>query len=674
MIWPILSIGLLVTAQVDTTAVEPPPEQTHPRFFLTASDVTRARQAVGTNEQFARRVEDLTTRAKSANVAELPSLDRDWWESSREKPWAETYQQVFRHTWLNPYDWADLARTCAYANLLQPSPELAEKAKATLLSLSNYTFEFEHYDVGMNYTVWGIVALEACDILHDSFDERQRQRLDAFFERFYEAVKKNDDYWIEHEPGGKLNNHYAWHKLCFVATGLFFDHPERIDSAFEGPKGIDFLMRHGFTDDGLWREGAIPYQFAATSPLVKTAELLDNAGHARSLYDGTGTGGGRDLRLAHDALLNLLFPDRRLPTIGDCYAARRHLGAYTDFEVLWRRFADPHYAWLLRDADNRSQSALIQGPAELPQGVPPEQHSRLWPEAGYVALRSVEGADYWSGRGWTLFGTYSANSVHSNADKLSIQLFGAGHLWLPDLEARSSEVHAFSSSVQAQLNRHTVCHNTLLVDRQGQRHPRKRLDLIEYHVLPSAKRVTMGDLDEQLYAGVRQLRTCIVRDQYVLDVFQVAADKPRQLVWLVHVDGISTGSSAGPSAPADLPDSGAWSYLVLPRTAGVADRSWETFRHDERHFRMDLLTSAPAELVQCGFPRDDGADPESVPMRMFRIDATEGWFAAVYQCGPEPPQAAQISLAPAELGNWTATVEINGRRFDHCVPQLAELD
>lgn len=455
--------------------------------------------------------------------------------------------------------------------------------------------------------------------------------------------------------------------------GLFYNRPERVEAAFEGPKGIDFLIRHGFTDDGLWREGSIPYQFAATIPLVKAAELLDNARHARSLYRGGQTGDGRDLRLAHIALLNLLFPDRRLPTVGDCYAVRRHLGEYGDFEVLCRRFSDPRLAWLLRDTEKRSERALFEGAADLPVGVPPEQHSRLWPEAGYVALRSVEGAEYWSGRGWTLFGTYSGNHVHSNADKLSIQLFGEGHLWLPDLEARSSEVHAFSSNVQAQLNRHTICHNTLLVDGRSQRHPGKRLDLIEYHVLPSVKRVTMGDLNERLYPDVKQVRTCIVRDEYVLDVFQVAADKPRQLAWLVHVDGTSTGGSAGQSARADLPDTGAWSYLLSPRKADPNKTCWEAFRHGDRHFRIDLKCSVPAELVQCGFPRDDSDNPEVVPMRIFRAEATEAWFAAIYQCGSVPPHAARVSLAPGELGNWTATVEINSCRLNHRVPRLAEL-
>ncbi|HID76318.1 MAG TPA: hypothetical protein EYP56_10020 [Planctomycetaceae bacterium] len=677
MLWPVLCVALLAAVQREAGGAAAVHRPHHPWLFLTAADVQRVHQAVRTNAQFARWAEELVARAESADEAELPSLDRAWWDAERGKPWRDTYPAVFQHTWLDPYAWADLARTCAYANMLRPSPGLVEKAKRLLLELADFTFEFEHYDVGLNYTVWGVVALEAYDILHESFDKAERRRLDAFFERFYRAVKKNDDYWVEHEPGGTLNNHYAWHKLCFVATGLFFARPERIDEAFEGPRGINFLMRYGFSDNGLWREGAIPYQFAATSPLLLAAELLENAGHRRSLYRGGETFDGRNLRLAYDALLGLLFPDRRLPTIGDCYGRRPHLGEHADFETLCRRFKDPRYAWLLRDAPRRCDDLLFRGSADLPQGTPPEQRCRLWPEAGYVALRAVEGTDYWSGRGWTLFATYSANRVHSNADKLSIQLFADGHLWLPDLEARSSEVHAFSSRVQARLNRHTICHNTLLVDRRNQRHPRRRLDLVEYHVLPGLKRVTIGDLSGQLYPHVRQLRTCIVREGYVLDVFQAnrirSHGTPSRLAWLLHIDGTPGNSSMPPGRGFDLPAADPWSYLIRPTKADLPGRYWEVLCHGRQHFRLDVATSDPGELIRCGFPLDDSDSPDVVPMRMFCLDTSEGWFAAVYQCGPEPPPAARIRLSAGELGNWLVTVEIDGQRFAHRVPQLSEL-
>ncbi len=519
------------------------------------------RQSVLVNKTFARWADELVAEAQGAKLSELPPLERTWWEKDRAKPWSETYPQVYHHTWIVPEHWAELARQCAWGGLLRPESKLSDKARETLLALADFTFEFEHYDVGLNYTVWTLEAMEAYDILFDSFTPGQRKKIDAFFERFLAAVEKNDEYWVRHEPGGGLNNHYAWHKLGLVAMGVFYRRPELVDRALDGPKGIEFLMRHGFTDDGLWLEGSIPYQMAATTPLVKAAELLENVGHARRLY-GDESGDGRTLKGAYDALLPLVFPDRTLPTIGDCYGDRPHLGQCADWEILCRRFADFRYAWLLSDMPRRSREALFGGLAELPPAGPPPQFSRLWPEHGYAALRSVEGTDYWSGRGWSLFATYSCNRVHENFDKLSIILFADGHLWLPDSEALPSEEHSFSAKVQSELNRQTLCHNTLLVDGRSQRFPAGPLELVEYQSLPRVKRLSMGDRAGLLYPGVSQLRTCLVRDEYVLDFFQVSSAGPHDLDWIVHVDGraekrlrrrAGRAHQPAPAGPLDVP-------------------------------------------------------------------------------------------------------------------------
>jgi len=646
-----------------------PAGDAHPRVFLTAADVARVQKAVATRPDFARWAEQLVRRAETAKIADLPPLERAWWEKDRSKPWRDTYPQVFHHTWIVPERWAELARDCARAHLVRPAAKLDQKGKQVLLALAGFTFEFEHYDVGLNYTVWSVAALEAYDILYDAFTPAERKRVDAFFARFLAALEKNDRYWIEHEPGGALNNHYAWHKLAFVAMGLFYDRPELVERAFTGPKGIEFLMRHGFTDDGLWLEGSIPYQLAATTPLVWAAEMLENAGHKRRLYTGD-AGDGRTLKSAYDALIPLVFPDRTLPAIGDCYGVRPHLARRPDWETLNRRFPDPRYAWLLSDAGRRPH-ALFQGAAELPVADPPGQFSKLWPEHGYAALRSVEGPAYWTGRGWTLFATWSNHLVHENADKLSVQLFADGHLWLPDCEAKPSAEHSFSAPVQSALNRETLCHNTLLVDAHSQRFPDGRLDLVEYQVLPQVKRVSMGDLAGRLYPGVRQLRTCLVRADYVLDFFQVQADRARSLAWVTHVDALPAGSSSpGPAKPFALPGQAPWSYLRGAEEVVVPGPYWEVFRHGERRFRIDLATSSPQQLVRCGFPRDDGPKAEVIPMRMFRSDASSAWYAAVYRSGVKADEPLKVSVVPGPLDSWLVTVDVSSSRFVHRLPRL----
>jgi len=288
-------------------------------------------------------------------------------------------------------------------------------------------------------------------------------------------------------------------------------------------------------------------------------------------------------------------------------------------------------------------------------------------------LRSVEGTDYWWGKGWSLFATYSNAPVHQNADKLSIMLYGNSHHWLVDCEARAGVYHAFSSAVQRELNRETVCHNTLLVDGVGQRHPDRRLDLVEYAMLPDAKRLTIGDLDGRLYQDVRQLRTVIVRDEYVLDVFQVEAPEEHDYAWLTHIDGLPSDGSVTEWLPTDLPDAPPWKWLRDPRKADVAGAYWETFTHDEERFRIDAVSDGPVEVVQCGFPRDDGPSPETYAMRMLRCKRPSARFVALYHLGADADSPAEIAMTVTEMGRFEVVIQLAGRDWRHLVPDLKSL-
>lgn len=648
----------------DPGAAAPAPDRAHPFLFITTADVERAVRGIQRGGIFAGLAKDLAARAETNRIEDLPPLETAWWQVAKLKLWSDTYPDVFHHTWIVPMKWADLARNCARASLVSPSPSLAAKGRRILLRLSDYTFEFEHFDVGMNYTVWGLAALDAYDILYAGFTPSEQERLDRFFERYLVAVRKSDDYWIEHEPGGRLNNHYAWHKLGLGMIGVFYGRPELVERALRGPKGVVDMLEQGFKDDGLWLEGSIPYQFAETAPLVVLAQALENARHPESLFRYRSPN-GHGLKQSYDALVPLLFPDRTLPTIGDCYARRAHIGESPDWEVLYRQFHEPAYAWIIGNRKPRVPQALFTGAIEPPPGVPPTQASRLWPEMGYVALRSNEGTHYWSGGGWSLFATYSGQPVHDHADKLSLMLYADGHLWLPDLEAKTSAEHAFSSATQAQLNRQTLCHNTLLVDGRSQRFPGQRLDLLDFTNTPGLKQATIGDLQGRLYEGVRQVRTLVVTTNYVLDFFQAASGTPREFSWLTHVDGSpATGSIRATNAFA-LPASVPWSYLRDARSAPANGPWWETFSAGRQTFRMDCLSDGLAEVVQCGFPRDDSSGASVVPMRLVTRRGTNAWFLAVYRLAPTPDEPAGLGIAPAGPGQVEITLHLAGRTYHH---------
>jgi hypothetical protein len=706
------------------TASPATPGRSHPFLFVTTADIERARDGIKRSSAFADLATELTARATTNRLEDLPPLEREWWQAAKHKPWRDTYPEVFHHTWIVPLKWAELARNCARANLVAPSAQLAAKAKRVLLQLSDYTYEFEHYDVGMNYTIWTLAALDAYDILYADLTAAERARVDAFFERYLAALRKNDDYWIEHEPGGRLNNHYAWHKLGLSMIGVFYGRPELVERALRGPKGVEQMLAQGFKDDGLWLEGSIPYQFAETAPLVILAQMLENARYPEDLFRYRSPN-GYSLKGAYDALIPLLFPDCTLPTIGDCYGRRAHIAESPDWEILFRQFREPAYAWLIADRKTRTPQALFSGVVDLPSAPPPglpfdpgppdtgktvrpettpspapkgtlspsegerdgvrglpsvprqrlpgsqcPASTSLWPQMGYVALRSNEGTNYWSGRGWSLFATFSGQPVHEHADKLSLILFAGGHLWLPDCEAKPSAEHAFSSITQGELNRQTVCHNTLLVDGRSQRLMGQRLDLLEFTNGPGLQRATIGDLHSRLYDGVRQLRTLIVTEGCVLDFFQAASAVPHEFAWLTHVDGEPAGSSLRATNAIPWPSGAPWSYLREPRGARATGPVWECFSDGQHTLRLEVLADGPTEIVHCGFPRDDSRSAPTIPMRLFKRQGTNAWFLAVYRLVPKSDEPVELKVAPGEAERLAITLRLDGKVFQHTVPRM----
>lgn len=641
-----------------------------PRLFITAQDVKRATEGMRSNEEFARHAQELLKAAQDRPLQTLPELETAWWDVAKSKPWSETYPEINYHTGKVPREWAEVAWLNARASQIFPEQVLKERAMAALLALSDYTFEFEHYDVGMNYATWGWKCLDVYDMLYDDFTPEQRATLDAFFERMVQAIIKNDEFWIEKTPGGRLKNHYAWHKLGQLMYGLHTHQPSMVEDALHGPKGIVDSLRYGFTDDGLWLESSLNYQFAQTSPMLMIARMLDNSGSPFSLWSYQ-TDDGRKLKQAYDALIEIVFPDQTLPNVGDCYGSRVRLGRVADFEALYLSHGDPRYAWLINQIGSRSREALFCGDPSLPEGEPPMLSSRVWHEHGYGMLRSRHGEDYWTGEGWTLFATYAYASVHNNADKLSIQLFGNSHHWLIDCEARASVYHAFSSAVQSQLNRSTHCHNTLLVDGEYQRGT-GRLDLIEFSSLPEVKRLTIGDLRGQLYSGVRQLRSLLVLDDYVLDVFQAESEQEHDFDWLLHLDAESVSSSEPLWQTETLPSSPPWKWLRNPERSNSLDRYSETFTNGKDEFRLDLKSDRPVVMVRCGFPKTDNEQPDTFPMRMARCRSNTFMVTAVYRLNATESDV-EIAIEPADMDRWEVSLSCGETRRRHLIPMLKRL-
>ncbi|MCX6376950.1 MAG: heparinase II/III family protein, partial [Armatimonadetes bacterium] len=302
-------------------------------------------------------------------------------------------------------------------------------------------------------------------------------------------------------------------------------------------------------------------------------------------------------------------------------------GAY---ETAWQVYRKPLYAWVAQGgrpglqalfrAEEGSESKVpssrfqVAGskPSDAPTSNltpdtwnlqpatlnPPSVESRVFSEHGYVILRSIEGKEYWDSDSWAAFLSFDLNSVHSHADKMNLILFGRGKTLAPDPEAIASVQHAFSSQVQRELNRSTICHNTLMVDGRGHAGIGEKLSLIDFERSPDVKTATIADLKGLVYPGVKMQRTVIVTDGYVLDVFQAVSETEHTYDWLFHaLDDEGKTRMYGGFQPTLLPDVAPWSWLRNPRSA-VLDRSWHAdWRQGDVRFRLTMLGVTGTEII-----------------------------------------------------------------------------
>ncbi len=665
-----------------------------PFLFWTPGEIAAARENAG-SPALRPVLDRLKARAAEALALERKPFPTDWWQTAKTKAWAETYPEVYLHTCLEPLRVAVSLDALVRDAVLNDDAPAWAAAKEVLLHLATFSFEPEHFDVGMNYSVWGVHVLRAYDALRGRLTADERRQIDDFFTRLGRAVLKNDVYWIDNNIGGGINNHLAWHKMMLGMLGLFYGETPLVDYALHGRRSLIELLEVGLTDDGLWCEGSLVYHFAAIVPMILFADTARRSGHREDLFTMT-LADGRTLKQPLDAMLGAVFPDRVIPPVGDAYGLRSDLAANPIYEHAWAAWRDPRHAWLLSQSRERPADALFV-PA-LPEKIaPPAIASRLYLEHGYAFLRSHQDAAYWGADACCAFLTCDRSGVHSNADKLGLMLFGRGRLLLPDVEGKATVPHAFSSRIQNELNRGGLSQNTVMIDGRDQRGTGERLELVEFRDLPAEKRVTAADRRGLLYEGVRQMRTIAMTDRYVLDVFQVACDVPRQIDWITHVLDENAKRTAGPDAdPIDPPGSeGAWAWLRDFRAA-TADGHWHAaWESDGVSLHLAMMGEPGTRIIECGYPATDRPDTGRIPMLIVRRKAAQTVFAAVYAAGaprlrgreresetrpasqtvqPPPlegsPPGVKIERLADREGRIAIAVSLDGARRVHLVPAL----
>ncbi|MBN2507045.1 MAG: alginate lyase family protein [Verrucomicrobia bacterium] len=637
--------------------------------LLAPANLERARQRVRTEAWAQAAFERLAEAARKLEAEPLPVFDTQWWETARRKRWQDIYPEVHRHAGAGVGGPLLKTPDAALAYAISGERRHADAVRRVLLHYADYPFVARHPDVGMTWAGWGMAGLRACDLIRDTLGSDDCRRLDAFFERALAAVRANDEDWIREGWGGRFNNHYAHHKLFIGTCGLVYGRPELVDHALQGVQGFCELIENAARDDGLWFESSLNYHFAGIAPAAEFAAALGNAGHPFDLWHHA-FANGRRLRDFFVAPIATLFPDRTLPTLGDTYGARVSLRGHPAYFAAFDAFPETALGWLLQDAERPAAALTL---TRLPEGSypAPAMRTRLWPEHGYIALRSQEGTHYWRGDGYSAFLSFDLDGIHSHRDKFGLMVYGRGAHLAVDPETVASALHAFSARVQHELNRETVCHNTLMVDGRSHAPIGQKLAVVDFIDGSDCKLATVADFQSLVYPGVRLMRTVAVTPDYVLDVFQAASSTPHTYDYLFHgLDDQGAFAVKGAFTPVSLGLSPPWNWLRHARQAPVEGAWAATARQGNLTTRLLMAAEPGTRLITCQFPRTDTFAPPAFPMLAARRTASLTVFVSLLQAERGPLPEAAIDAKPGPYGRLRVAVRSGGTLREFTVPRL----
>lgn len=615
-LWGVLLAALPLMTQ-EAIALE------HPHLALTADQIERARSRMVSEPWAAQLSEEIVEEAEDTLGAELPVFERDWWrDGAKDADWGAIYPEVNLHTGSVPRPPATDAWNLALAYALTGRPDLGREAVRILEHFADtYTFEIEHYDVGLNTATWGIPLLHTLDVVWPLVPEDSRQALRGWFLEMGEHVLAHDKEWVAHGWGGAFNNHYAWHKRLLAELGLFYGRPEWVEYAIRSPMGVADLLENGLRDGGLWLESSSNYHFTTLYALAPMAQVMRNAGHPFDLFTHRFKGGAT-LEQLFTGPLKIARPDRTLVPVGDCYGRTVSLPRVFLYEMGYAAYRSPELGWVVAEGRKRGLGGhvgltrLLYGADEV-TSRPPDPESQVLREHGWALLRGRDAhGRYWDSGALALFATWDVFGIHANHDALSFQLFGKGRPLLIDAEATASG-HAFSSDVQRELNRHTVCHNTVMVDQSNQRPNRELLTLDMVDLTPGAQTVVVSDPDGILYEGVRQRRQVTLAEDGITDRFELESGEEHTYDYLLHYPAGSTVQTNVPMEPVEMDWAPAARWIRNARHGEATGAVEATIDVGGVALGLTVAAEPGTEVLVADFP--SSADHRAEPSRMIVI-------------------------------------------------------
>ncbi|GBF73250.1 hypothetical protein PA598K_01535 [Paenibacillus sp. 598K] len=438
------------------------------------------------------------------------------------------------------------ARNLAIVYALTDEVRYAAKAKEILV---NYAKLYPEYPLqaqngrlfyqSLDEAVQMIELVHAYDLIASSGVLSEAEKHDIEQNLFAPSARTLQAYDVA------KSNWQTWHNAAIGLIGAILEDEALMDHSVNGRSGFTFQMENSVLSDGFWYEGAIGYHVYAQAALLYHTLGLRGMG-----YDLFASG---PFKKTFDMPIDYAFPDLGIINSNNSGKYPTSMGAPgrvvpMDYEAVYAHYDDPVYGALLHRLyveNGRPRGGYIV-PGDPTSGIAGEQavffgkaaidNIGEWPSAsrnfeglGQSVLRSGTGNDQL----YALVDYGDHGGYHGHFDKLHLEVFGQGERLAPD-----KGIPSYSNSMFETYYKKTFAHNTVTVDGDTQQIPAE--NGVETHeptklFLPGEGFGIMTNSATKAYADMdRYERTVAVTGDYLIDLFTVASDTPRQYDWLLH--------------------------------------------------------------------------------------------------------------------------------------------
>jgi len=307
----------------------------------------------------------------------------------------------------------------------------------------------------------GVNAAWTYDMIYDQLTGEERRLIETELLRGIVQMVKNSAKEPPSEGNAMVVNDYewnggAWNGVVYCNTGIgavgfALDDPEIYEHAIRNWK--TYIARDQLAD-GLYTEEDYGYANFCMRSLIDLAEMAYQSGYRENLWtlrvpskppdqwddrygkpfahEGTDPG-YRSLESFFDAVLDYQYPNLSAGNWGwqmnrASFTRSRDYGKF--YALAYMRLGKPGYAWALSRiagrGGRRDRIASILYDQPLPDNPrAPDTASRWYGHSKWIALKSIEGTDYWNSDAIYVFTPYGPYRTKALA-RLSVDLFAFG--------------------------------------------------------------------------------------------------------------------------------------------------------------------------------------------------------------------------------------------------------